>query len=185
MHWYNFIQFQRNPIIRTLLSSKIGTSRWMIPYDGFCNPLPLNPYTIMRGFSSIDKHPDRTHEHISYKISNMEDPSNPPVNAAAINKEELKAYDDSNMENPSAPPIKTAAIDEGELKVNHGILVSGDLILYITKNFKFTHLLTYLEDADEGKFQAVSDSTGLAQFIIGLFHIHLSMSKKSSQAIEN
>ena len=96
----------------------------MIPYDGFCNPLPPNPYTIMRGFASIDKHPDRTHEHISYKIRNMENPSDPPVNAAAINEEELKVYDDSNMEDPSAPPVKTAAIDEGELKVNHGILVS-------------------------------------------------------------
>ena len=44
----------------------------MRPYDGFCNPLPADPYTVIKGFASIDKHPDRAHEHESYKIRNVD-----------------------------------------------------------------------------------------------------------------
>ena len=54
---------------RTLLSAKIGSSRYMRPYNGFLQPLPENPETILRGFNSITIHPQRKHKHKLYTIS--------------------------------------------------------------------------------------------------------------------
>ena len=57
-----------NQALRTLMSSKRGSSRILKPYDGYFQPLPLEPKTIVRGFASIEKHPNRTHSHTSYWI---------------------------------------------------------------------------------------------------------------------
>ena len=54
---------------RTLLSAKIGSSRYMRPYNGFLKPLPANPETVLRGFNSITNHPERKHKHTPYTIS--------------------------------------------------------------------------------------------------------------------
>ena len=61
-----------NQSFRTLLSAKIGTNRWMLPYDGYFNRLPSDPQTILRGFASISDYPDRNHGHKSYKIIHMD-----------------------------------------------------------------------------------------------------------------
>lgn len=54
---------------RTLLSAKIGTQRVMLPLDGHLNPLPHDPPTVLRGFASISKHPDRKHANKSYRLN--------------------------------------------------------------------------------------------------------------------
>ena len=46
----------------------------MTPYDGYFNPLPPDPITVLRGFSSITKHPERQHHHSFYEV-NSSDPS--------------------------------------------------------------------------------------------------------------
>ena len=51
---------------RTLLSSKISENRVLKPFDGYGNPLPHTPETVLRGFASITKHPHRCHKHRSY-----------------------------------------------------------------------------------------------------------------------
>ena len=52
---------------RTLLSAKLGSNRWMVPYDGYLKPLPHDPEIVLRGFISITNHPDRKHDHKSYR----------------------------------------------------------------------------------------------------------------------
>ena len=37
--------------------------------NGNLEPLPMTPETVLRGFVSINKHPDRNHPHISYHIN--------------------------------------------------------------------------------------------------------------------
>lgn len=54
---------------RTLLSTQIGTQRPMLPLDGFMNPLPPNPLTVLRGFVNITNHPDRAHKHEYYRLN--------------------------------------------------------------------------------------------------------------------
>ena len=43
----------------------------MLPFNSNLNPLPLDPSTVMRGFCSVENHPDRQHEHKKYRINNL------------------------------------------------------------------------------------------------------------------
>ena len=55
-----------NQFLRTLLSAKVGSNRWMLPLDGYLKPLHHTLETVLRGFASITNHPDRRHQHKYY-----------------------------------------------------------------------------------------------------------------------
>ena len=44
----------------------------MKAYDGDFNQLPADPSTVLRGYASIERHPDRKHKHVLYQIKNVD-----------------------------------------------------------------------------------------------------------------
>ena len=44
----------------------------MTPFDGYFNPLPPNPVTVLRGFASITKHLERQHRHAFYEVNYLD-----------------------------------------------------------------------------------------------------------------
>ena len=91
-----------NQSFRTLLSKKIGSTRLLNPYDEYFNPLPHTPDTILRGLVSINKHPERQHEHKSYYNYSLESNISKATSAKSSSGKPQKRdrLHDSKLQNP-------------------------------------------------------------------------------------
>ena len=94
---------KNNQSFRTILSAKIGSGRFMYPYDASLKPLPQNPITVLRSFASIDNHPDRTHNHNTYQIRLSDDDILDLNNGALSDKHGNSTIQEEHSAAPTSP----------------------------------------------------------------------------------